>query len=377
MDFRAMSSKINYFSRTAKNLTKEGIFAPSNAMRTLGILTRRVFTGPLKVMISITNNCDMHCVMCGYHSLYLSKKTRQIQQISLEKFSELIKELKKIRTSTVVITAEGEPFMHPDILKLIEEVRNNSLEVEIMTNAYYLNKEKIKFLIDVGVKKLIVGLHCAEVKTFQKIRPLKNEQDFRKIIDNLYLIKALRRNNRPALFISNVISGLNYNNISEMFNLAKKVDADKIIFKPVCLTPEPTMDYVPPENEAFKDVLRVCASQIDIPNDISEFDIPNNLRGYLKSIKYGEKIIAGTSVKTIHDNKPKKSLNLCYIPWVNSAIASSGNVLGCVYSHANSLGEIYKSSFVDIWFGEKYNSFRKGAYCPQRCLGRVVYPLLF
>ncbi len=370
-----MAKKIKRFFRTIDNLKREHIFAPSNILRALGMLTKKVFIGPLKITICITNKCDMHCVMCGYHSPYLSKEKGPPQQIPLKKFLSLTKEFKRIGVNTVVITGEGEPFMHPNILQIIEGARNNSLEVEIMTNAYHLDKEKIKILINIGVKKLLVGLHCADIKTFQKMHPLKNERDFKRIIENLLLIKDLRRNTRPSLFIYNVITGLNYNNINGMFRLAKKIGADKIIFKPVCLTPEPTMDYIPPENELFKDALKLPPSGIDIPNNISELDIPNNLGDYIKSIKYDKRISGRTSDKTNHSNKLKR-LNLCYIPWANSVITLNGDVLGCVYSYANSLGNIYKSSVADIWYGEKYNFFRKGTFCPLQCLGKAVYPLL-
>ena len=64
------------------------------------------------------------------------------------------------------------------------------------------------------------------------------------------------------------------------------------------------------------------------------------------------------------------------MPWVHSVIGINAEVIGCVYSNSQPLGNIYESSFTDIWYGEKYKLFRKGAFCPRACLGRAVYPLL-
>lgn len=80
-----------------RNLTKE-LLLPSNFLRILGTIIRtKAFTEPLKMNIDITNECDIHCVIYWYHSHY-TKGPSIIKQLPLEKFKDLVLQLKSINT---------------------------------------------------------------------------------------------------------------------------------------------------------------------------------------------------------------------------------------------------------------------------------------
>ena len=74
-------------------------------------------------------------------------------------------------------------------------------------------------------------MHCVNKKSFHKIRPLRNSDDFEKIVQNLYAFKKLR-NKVPLLYITNVITSLNFQDVEKFSTLAKDLNADKIFFKP-------------------------------------------------------------------------------------------------------------------------------------------------
>jgi len=67
---------------------------------------------------------------------------------------------------------------------------------------------------------------------------------------------------------------------------------------------------------------------------------------------------------------------ICHIPFSQSVINIDGDVSGCVYAKAHHLGNMVNNNYADIWFGKRYDEFRKGYSCHQRCLGKAVYPLL-
>lgn len=48
----------------------------------------------------------------------------------------------------------------------------------------------------------------------------------------------------------------------------------------------------------------------------------------------------------------------CYIGWLYSRILTNGDVIPCCKAHRMSLGNIYKTSFYEIWNSEEYNTFR-------------------
>jgi GTP 3',8-cyclase len=352
--------------KTIKNLLDEKLLIPSNILRVLGIVSGRVFTGPLKVLVDITAKCDMGCAMCWYHSPYLDEARPSLPDMPLEKFKDLIKEFRRLHVKIVTFCGEGEPLLHSRIEEMIEFVRKNSMEAEIFTNGLYLGRERIDYFRKIGLKKILISLHAADADTFTRIRPSRTREDFQKIMSNLlYLAQVRSSHNRPQLFIINVISHINHQNVLGMIKLAKDLEADKILFKPLTL----------PLNSA--QYLRL--SESDIKNIIgslspgsSRTTVANNIRDYVEALK-----------NYLHsEGKPKSPKSFifpfkCYLPWVYSEVGLDGKVIGCLYADGRlEQGNIYKSSFFDIWYNRRYNDFRNGSFCPEHCLGKAVYPLL-
>jgi len=344
-----------------RNIKNEKIFTPSNILRILGMLIRKPLVGPLKVNIDITDKCDMHCIMCWYHSSYLKKENSERDNffMPVERIKSLAKELKTIKTKIIMLCGEGEPLLHPRLEEIMEIMRANSLEVEIMTNAYYLDKKRVDYFSKVGLKKIIVSMHAPDFETFSKIRPLKTKEDFEIIMDNLLYLKSIRSpKNNPQFFMINVISHLNYPAVSGMVKLAEDLKVDKMIFKPVVLNSE-----LPGELKLQPDII------IPVINKLREhslhISIPNNIRDFIATL-YS---LTKKSEDCFH---PKR----CYIPFIQSVINVDGKILGCVYAKSPPLGDILKDKFTDIWFGKRYNEFRKSYFCPQQCIGKAVYPLL-
>ncbi len=355
--------------KTTENLVKEKILSPYNLLRILGMIAQgKAFVGPLKTVIDITNECDMHCIMCWYHSSHVENPSI-IRQLPLENFKDLALQLKSIKTKIISICGEGEPLLHPNIKEMICFARENGLEIEIMTNGYYLDKEMARFIKDIKVKKILLSLHSADEETSRKIRPQKTANDFKKIIDNLYYLRKLKSNSpRPQIFITNVISSLNCGNIFKMAKLAKELKIDKILFKPLIFSPQ-LPSFL---NMSFEQ--KYILSQ-NLKTILKNIDTPNNINAYLKILTRKPLKRSVDKINILSRDKNKRGVNLCHIPYVQSVIGIKGDVIGCVYAKKKSLGNIYEQSFKDIWFSKTYKNFRKGLYCPKKCLGKSVYPL--
>jgi len=327
------------------NLRDSHLFCPSNTLRAFGaIFKTRAFTGPLKIVIDITNRCDMGCRMCWYHSCDLKQANSPELEITKDKFSEIAKEAAEMGAKIIMLCGEGEPFMHKDIFSLIRIARHHGLDVEIMTSALHLDEKSIKQILDYRVRKILVSLHCADKETFKKIRPLRNETDYEKIIHNLHLLQELKEGRHPLLYIINVISSLNADKIKKMTLLANQLNADKVLFKPLSLTSELDPSLIPSEIQRIKS------------------NIVDNTNGFFALSKK-------------HPGK-KEDRSSCYIPWTQVAIGMNGDCFSCAYNINKPMGNIYESSLSAIWNGENYRTFRKNPHCPRKCLGRAVYPLL-
>jgi MoaA/NifB/PqqE/SkfB family radical SAM enzyme len=318
--------------------------------------------------MDITGECGMNCLMCRYHSPLLKKNAdKESCHMPLDRFGELIIELAELKTRTVMLTGEGEPLLHPDIMKMIKIVRQRGMDVELMTNAYHLTGDKADAFAAAGVKKILVSLHAADAETFCAIRPECGGEGFRRIMENLRYFASLRVR-KPALFIINVISALNWRSVSEMAALAEDLEADKILFKPLTVPRDfPGFLRISPGMAAGLDAgLRETLSILKIANNIDSY------RAYLRMKRRGFKHAENYPEQPVRVHRANRLS--CYIPWMQSVIGLKGDVFGCAYAQKTPLGNICNNTFRDVWFGGSYNRFRRGVCCFPGCAAGAVYP---
>ncbi len=344
-------------------IAREGVSAPSNIFRIAGIITKKAYVGPLKVTVDITDSCDMRCVMCWYHSPLIKKDEGSPAFLPFARYRDLVREFRRMSTKTLVLCGEGEPLRHPDVEAMVEAARGAGLEVEVLTNAFYLDRQKTMAFKRAGVKKIVVSLHAGDADTYVKVRPLRPASDFDQIMDNLRFVKN-GGGNAPLLYLINVISSLNCGTVSRMSAAARELRADKVLFKPLKPAFAGCEQFMIPRMEKtglIAEMERISAGM----------EMANNLDDFCLFLKRAGR---ARGVGGIRESVPAGPF-FCYMPWTQSVIALNGEVIGCVNASV-SVGNIYRDSFKDIWFGKRSASFRKGGFCPYPCPGSVVYPLM-
>lgn len=95
-----------------------------------------------KAVVQITEWCNLHCVHCfvsagQYGDTMTLKSIRDV----------LLPRLKECRVISVTLTG-GEPFAHPDILKIISLCRDTAMKVGICTNATCISEDQMKALVE-------------------------------------------------------------------------------------------------------------------------------------------------------------------------------------------------------------------------------------
>lgn len=120
VDENNYDEKVSYNSNAAKDTTK---------LRILALQTRT----PLHTKFEITYNCNYDCNYCyinGYDKKNLS-------------YDEIVKILNGINSSGVndLYITGGEPFMHPDILKIIDYASTLDFDLNIQTNGCFITDE--------------------------------------------------------------------------------------------------------------------------------------------------------------------------------------------------------------------------------------------
>ncbi|MCM2326046.1 MAG: radical SAM protein, partial [Candidatus Woesearchaeota archaeon] len=186
--------------------------------------------GPKYVVIDITNRCNLNCIACWTYSPYLTKSKPLPgwfkEQLEFKLMMHLVHDLKRLGVEEIRLTGGGEPFMHPDIFKIIHLIKSNRIKLSITTNVTLLNKKKIDYLAKEKVDNLTISLWASNEQDYLATHPNQPKGAFGRICENLaYLTGKIK-----WTVFSNVISNKNHGSICEMAGFASSMNASEIYF---------------------------------------------------------------------------------------------------------------------------------------------------
>ncbi|MFH1258740.1 MAG: radical SAM protein [Elusimicrobiota bacterium] len=318
----------------------------------LGIMTRKVLTGPIEVSVDLTRKCATDCIMCWYWSPLLKQKPPpewSNQHIEYELFEKLLKDFKKLQVKRIIFGGQGDPFLYPEIMKVIETTKGNDIEVCLITSGTYFNEEKIKELVELKVDHIDVSIQAATSGTFKKIHPTLKDGTFERIKDSLLLLSELKKKfnqKNPTIILIDAICNLNYQDTVKLVEFASEVGSRSVGFKRVDIIPETKGILL--NDEQLNELKNLLKEAKDKALDLG---IDTSIDFYEKYIFEG--LTTGEYTSAYYTQVP------CYVGWLSTRILSDGSVIPCCGCYDVSLGNIHNSSFYEIWYSKEYQKFRQ------------------
>lgn len=322
---------------------------------------RKVFTGPEQVVVDLTNHCNQKCIGCWLYSPLLKNKPEAKvlkRQLSFESARRLIDELAELGTKRIRFTGGGEPFLHPEIMKLIAQAKAKGLICCVTTNFTLLNNEMIKDLIQLKLDELAISLWASNQNTYQKTHPASGQEAFEKIKENIQFLTQEKKT-APLVTLCNVICSLNYLEVEEMFKFALKMKVEGVYFTLV-----DALEGVEPLflNQKQKQIVLQQAENIqklwqNLPSgDRIKLDY---FEGFILRLQENNYLSGNYDCHRI--NKIP-----CYTGWTFARVLADGSVAPCCRGVSQKMGNINQECFKDIWIGPKYTEFRiKAKYLPK------------
>jgi len=108
---------------------------------------------PVLVHIIPMRRCNLDCGYCNEYD-DVSKP------VPLEEMKRRLDALAAMDTSVITISG-GEPLMHPDLDEIIRHIRKRGMIAGLITNGFFLNKERIERLNDAGLEHLQISIDNA------------------------------------------------------------------------------------------------------------------------------------------------------------------------------------------------------------------------
>jgi len=159
---------------------------------------------------AITANCNLKCKHCrGFPE----------GELSTERARKLIAEIAELKPGWVIVEG-GEPLLRSDLFELLGLMRQNQLEVHLITNGMLISPQIIDTLKQLGIR-VMVSIDGATKATYEAIR---TGADFDKVI------QSARTYAREGLLeaINTTLLKTNYRELPQLFRLAASIGVKRM-----------------------------------------------------------------------------------------------------------------------------------------------------
>ena len=368
------NNKYSYFKTVKEQISKIGLkkaitkvvhhLRPKNFkdryLEILGIYDgKRGYKGPFHVQIDLTNNCNNTCIACWCNSPLLKEKRlsgeKKRQYLPLEMVRESLDEISHMGATEVYYSGSGEPFMHPQIMEVLEYTKKKNLVCHVNTNFTLLNKERLDHLVNIGVDFLTISTWSATADTYVKTHPNRSKEDFYKIKENLTYLNTYKKD-KPHIKLYNVLFNLNYFEVEKMVDFAKETRSESLEYTLIDTIPDAT-DVLSLNEKQISELRELCEnikSKLDNCNRVKDTDVLIfQFEQFLRRISVSSDAKEAMYDRNIIDSMP------CYIGWLFARIIPNGEVHSCLKAHRIPTGSLYLNRFSEIWNSKKQSYFRK------------------
>jgi radical SAM protein with 4Fe4S-binding SPASM domain len=316
-------------------------------------------TRPVHMTIGLTNYCNHKCPWCyinwnqaGRLSERSGNGTPKKKAINAGwRLIEAVGEARELGLKAVTIVGDGEPTLHLRFIDILEALSGFGLDIGIFTNMSTRKPELLEALV-----RYCFFVRCSIDAARAEVHRKSHEaDDFDLVIANLERLIALRGGARfPIVGVQYVTNQWNYTDLPYAARLYRDIGVDYLTIKPAYkneLNPAHLENELKPEVafQYMREAKKVENGRFKVYAKYSQF---------LEAIEY----------KTNDARYYKKCVATPLSPYLDE----DGNVEMCgnLKGRGFTVGNVYESSFQDIWHSERRQECLKKIdlfKCPSGC----------
>lgn len=272
---------------------------------------------PFALSIEPTTACNLGCPACPSGLKAFSRPTGKIDLKDHQNW------LSQVANSVFYINYyfQGEPFLHPQFLELIQEAKRKKIYTATSTNAHFIDQKKAKEIVASGLDRLIISIDGLTQETYESYRIHGNLEKVISGSKALVQAKKEAQSTTPHLIFQFLVVKANEHQINEVQELATEIGIDEVRFKTAQVYDYKNGNELIPENEAYSRYIKQ--------------------KDGTYRFKY-------------------KGENSCWRMWSSSVLTWDGQVVPCCFDKdaQHTLGSLQNQSFEEIWKSPAYRSFR-------------------
>jgi radical SAM protein with 4Fe4S-binding SPASM domain len=273
---------------------------------------------PISISFEPTTSCNLRCPECPSGLRAFSRPTGMLKK---DFFRETIDQMYKELTY-LVFYFQGEPYLNPDFLDMVQYATQKKIYTATSTNAHYLNDKNAKRTVESGLDRLIISIDGTTQDTYQQYRVGGKLDKVLEGAANIVKWKKELRSKTPFIIFQFLVVRHNEHQIEEVHRLAKEIGVDQVRLK--------------------------TAQVYDYENDPNQLIPTIQKYSRYKKDKSGKMAFKGNNA------------NHCWRLWHDPVITWDGSVVPCCFDKdaKHKLGDLSQQSFKELWQNKNYRHFR-------------------
>lgn len=273
---------------------------------------------PFSISIEPTTSCNLRCLQCPSGLREFTRPTGMLDPLFFEK---TIKQLKS-HLHSLTFYFQGEPYLNPDFLKMVEVANLQNIFTITSTNAHYLTEQNCIDTINSKLDKLIISVDGITQEVYQQYRI---GGSLNKVIEGTKEIlkqKKILKSNSPHVVWQFVVFKPNEHQVEAVKKLGKELGVNEVKIKTAQIYDFDNGNDLIPETEKYSRYVK---------NSSGKYEIKSKL------------------------------LNQCWRMWQACVVTWDGKIVPCCFDKDAKfkLGNLAVENFSTIWHSKEYDQFRR------------------
>jgi radical SAM protein with 4Fe4S-binding SPASM domain len=272
---------------------------------------------PISIAIEPTTSCNLRCPECPSGLRSFSRATGMLQQSLFESTIDQLAD----RLTYLTFYFQGEPYLHTSFLDMVEYASRKGIYTATSTNGHFLKDDVSRATVESGLDRLIISIDGTTQETYESYRVGGSLEKVIEGTRNILQWKKELKSSTPHVVFQFLVVKPNEHQINDVYKLARAMGVDQVVLKTAQI-----YDYT---------------HGSDLIPDDSRYS------------RYKKNSDGSYAIKN-------SMLNQCWKMWNSCVVTWDGKIVPCCFDKdaTHVLGDLKKTSFEEIWYGDQYNHFR-------------------
>lgn len=330
----------------------------------------RVWARPLRIHLEVNDFCNLKCPHCPRENPMIPKNTGHIPIEAIRNLSPWFR-----HATYVGLAGNGEPFLHPNIIEILQIVTGAGATPSVISNATLWKKfDVVDKLAGLGPMLLNVSIDGGTKATFEKWRLKAN---FEEVRDNLVALRRAKETRGTPFPVVNFISCLMKDTIGEVeqiVDLAGEAGASVVTFQNMYPYNQLMEEARVHDMEACRAAIvkaRERATRYGVRIDWLPMSVDVEERG-TEGGSYGFITAEDAGQKKPEPKPTGKTRFHCDNIMHQIHVTVKGEIKFCCFWTDGAIGDLTKDDFGDLWNSPEWQKLRRdirNGEKPGPCVG--------